>query len=88
MICPSIDRSLLLNNQILIFCLFWRNLKIRFCQGAKVRAGGEGKERAVKCQPERQYRTERPRAQAAACRQRGHSLLWCAVMRQIVGRWL
>jgi hypothetical protein len=45
MICPSIDRSLLLNNQILIFCLFWRNLKIRFCQGAKVRAGGEGKER-------------------------------------------
>lgn len=41
MICPSIDKSLLLNNQILILCLFWRNLKIRFCRGAKVRAGGE-----------------------------------------------
>ena len=40
MIWPSMLSSLLLNNQILILCLFWRNLKIRFCQGQGATGAG------------------------------------------------
>jgi hypothetical protein len=42
----------------------------------------------VRGQPERQQRTERPRAHAATCGQRRPSLPWCAVLWRISGRWL